>query len=259
MKPAPTLTPGLVSITFRACSPEEIIALAARAGLAAIEWGADVHVPPDNIARARHLARATQDAGLAVSSYGSYYRAGQEPQAFDDLLRTAVALGAPRLRVWAGTQDAHAADAATRRAITGDLRRIARLAATEGVRIALEFHGGTLTSDAASAAALLRDLAGEAVDSYWQPRVGASPPAVLEDLRALAPWVQHVHVFQWGPAGERHPLADGAAVWTPRLDALAALGRPVQVQLEYVKDDRPGQLLEDAAILLGWLAGRQPG
>lgn len=256
MKPPPTLTPGLVSITFRALSPEDIIALASRAGLAAIEWGADVHVPPDKLARARQVAQATRDAGLAVSSYGSYYRAGQEPHAFGDLLRTAVALGAPRLRVWAGTQDAHAADAATRRAITDDLRRIARLAAADGVRIALEFHGGTLTSDAASAVALLRDLAGEAVDSYWQPRVGASTVAVQQDLEALAPWIQHVHVFQWGPAGERHPLADGAAAWPPRLAALAALGRPLQLQLEYVKDDRPDQLIEDAATLHRWLSGR---
>ena len=44
--------PGLVSVTFRQLAPEALIDLAARAGLAAIEWGADIHVPPGDDANA---------------------------------------------------------------------------------------------------------------------------------------------------------------------------------------------------------------
>lgn len=37
---------GLVSVTFRQKSVEEIAALTAEAGLSGVEWGGDVHVPP---------------------------------------------------------------------------------------------------------------------------------------------------------------------------------------------------------------------
>ena len=36
---------SLCSVTFRALTPEEVLELAARAELDAIEWGGDVHVP----------------------------------------------------------------------------------------------------------------------------------------------------------------------------------------------------------------------
>ena len=37
---------SLTSVTFRKKSIEEIVDLVAQAGLDAIEWGGDVHVPP---------------------------------------------------------------------------------------------------------------------------------------------------------------------------------------------------------------------
>ena len=41
-----TIRPGLCSITFRDLAVDDVVALAAEAGLAGIEWGADRHVPP---------------------------------------------------------------------------------------------------------------------------------------------------------------------------------------------------------------------
>lgn len=245
------LIPGLVSITFRALSPADIIRLAAEAGLQAIEWGADVHVPPGDLVLARRVGDETRAAGLAVSSYGSYYKAGQAPERFEAILATARALGAPRIRVWAGTVGAEEADSAVRRAITDDLRRVVDRSAGEGVRVAAEFHSGTLTSNAASAWALLQDVPG--LESYWQPRAGIQPAEALEDLRVLSGRIVHAHVFHWYPTWERQPLSAGAACWPQYLKALAALGRTVQVQLEYVKEDQPGQLRTDVATLLAWL------
>ena len=45
--------PALCSVTFRALTPAAIVELAAAAGLAAIEWGADLHVRPGELATAR--------------------------------------------------------------------------------------------------------------------------------------------------------------------------------------------------------------
>ena len=88
---------GLTSVTFRQKSVEEIIALAAQAGLSGIEWGGDVHVAPGDAASAAETARKTREAGLAVLSYGSYYRGG-EGEDFAPILASARALGAPVIR-----------------------------------------------------------------------------------------------------------------------------------------------------------------
>ena len=44
---------GLVSVTFRQLPADEVVAVAAKAGLAAIEWGGDVHVPLGNLVTAK--------------------------------------------------------------------------------------------------------------------------------------------------------------------------------------------------------------
>ena len=69
-------TPGLVSVSFRGESPETILHEARAAGLRAIEWGGDVHVPPGDLENARRIGAATREAGLSVAAYGSYYRLG---------------------------------------------------------------------------------------------------------------------------------------------------------------------------------------
>ena len=128
---------GLVSVTFRQLSPAVIIGLVQRAGLKAIEWGGDIHVPYGDIARAREVRRATEDAGLRVAAYGSYYRVGhEEPGPFQTALETAVAPGAPAIRVWAGKLWSHEADAAYWGRVVEDSRRIADLAADADVNVA---------------------------------------------------------------------------------------------------------------------------
>ena len=121
---------ALVSITFRKLSPAEIIGLVKQAGLDGIEWGGDVHVPHGDVARAGEVRRMTEDAGLQVSAYGSYYRVGhEEPCPFEQIVETAVALGAPDIRVWAGKQGSEASDAAYRNLVVDTSRRIADLGA----------------------------------------------------------------------------------------------------------------------------------
>ena len=93
------ILPGLVSVTFRALSPAEICRLCERAKLRCIEWGGDVHVPPDGRS-APEVRRMSADAGLEICAYGSYFRVGDS---MDSLLRcmdAACALGAPLMRIW---------------------------------------------------------------------------------------------------------------------------------------------------------------
>jgi len=96
---------GLCSITFRKLTVPQIISLVQKAGLDAIEWGSDVHVPEGDERTAKNVRERMSDAGLLISSYGSYFRifdeADQEEN-FSPVLDSALTLGTDTIRIWAG-------------------------------------------------------------------------------------------------------------------------------------------------------------
>ena len=245
---------GLVSITFRQLAPREIVDLVARAALEGIEWGGDVHVPHGEIGLAGTVGRMTREAGLAVAAYGSYYRAGEGREAFEPVLETAVALGAPLIRVWAGHRASADADDAFRAAVVEDSRHIADLAAGAGVRIAYEYHARSLTDTRDSAVALLRAVAHENVGCTWQPPRGLTTTECLDGLGAITPWLTNVHVFSWHPeTGERLALAAGEARWVQYLQHIAAVAGDRWALLEFVRDNDPENFPADVETLEEWL------
>ena len=248
------IRPGLCSVTFRALAPEEIVVLAADAGLEAIEWGGDVHVPPGDAARAAQVARATADAGLAVASYGSYFRAGADEE-LTPILDSAEALGADRVRIWAGSVDtADAGEDDWARTIRR-LRSAASEAGERGIGLALEFHSGTLAVTAPATLRLLDEVGSPHLSTYWQPTVAASVDAVLEEYRVLAARTSAVHVFSWWPTSERLPLRARDALWTRFFaEAAAAEHPPRDALLEFVPGDDPAVLAAEAAALRRYLA-----
>jgi sugar phosphate isomerase/epimerase len=250
------LIPGLVSVTFRSLSTSEVIDLMKRAGLEAVEWGGDVHVPPGDVARAREVGQATRDAGLMVAAYGSYYRLGggeMNKVPFEDVLASAAALGAPTIRVWAGVKGSADTTPEERAAVVADARRVAHLAGRKGITICLEYHANTLTDDDQSARRLLVELDHPNIDFLWQPANGESIEANVARLMAIMPRLRNVHVFHWFPVGERQPLADGALRWRTYLDLVRDSGRDVDFLLEFVLNDSTEQLIADAKTLRGWL------
>ena len=128
---------GLTSISFRGKTCTEVIGLAKKAGLDGIEWGGDVHVPPENEEGAAQVGQMTREAGLEVLSYGSYYRLCQGTD-FHPFLRAAKALGAPMIRIWAGSVERETIDPAYMDQAAGELRRVCALAQGEGLRVSLE-------------------------------------------------------------------------------------------------------------------------
>ncbi len=251
------ISPGLVSITFRQLTPAEIVALVSQAGLRGIEWGGDIHVPHGNMARAREVRTLTQEAGLTVAAYGSYYRAGASEDAglpFASVLDSALELGAPLIRVWAGPAGSAAASPRLRAQVVADLRRIAALAAAARVGVSLEFHNGTLTDTAPSTVQLLAEVDQPNLSTYWQPTLEQDAAAGLRDLRSLLPRLTQVHVFHWRTGTtDRLPLADGAARWRSFLDLAVTAPGDRYAMLEFVEDDAPANFLRDAATLKSWL------
>lgn len=245
---------GVTSVTFRQLAAEEVIALARQASLDGIEWGGDVHVPPGDATLARRIGKLTAAAGLQVLSYGSYYRllANKDPAAaFAPVLETAVALGAPMVRIWAGSLSPKDATSAVYEAAAQELQLLCALAGEKGIDISTEYHRGTLTENADSARLLMQASGRANLHSYWQPNPDISPQANLAQLHQVLPWLSHVHVFHWKGANLRYPLAQGEADWLPYL--AQAAGHACHYILEFVQDDSPASFLRDAATLKGWL------
>jgi sugar phosphate isomerase/epimerase len=247
-----SLQAGLVSITFRRLSPAEIIELVKQTPLTGIEWGGDIHVPHGDVKRAAEAGRMTREAGLAVSAYGSYY-GNKDGLVFERVLDSAIALGAPLIRIWAGRKGSASAAPGDWERIIDDTRRIAAATAAAGRQIAFEFHGNTLNDSPESCVKLLQSIGHPAVFTYWQPPAGAGVEDCLTGLKTVLPWLKGVHVFHWEPGHTRQPLAAGAQRWPAYLRLLRKSGAAGYASLEFVRDDSPQAFLEDAKTLAGWL------
>lgn len=240
------LTPGLCSVTLRHSSITDVAAIAAEAGLAGIEWGTDVHIRDSG--SADEAREATLDAGMAVLSLGSYYRAGTFAD-FDAVVQLAVRLEAPRIRVWAGEQGSADTDRDGRLAVVQDALRIAEIAGGHGVDLAFEYHGGTLTDTPDSTLELLQEVGRDNVGTYWQPAVGLTDQAALASLRQVLDHVTGVHCFSWWPEHERLALSGRKQLWQSAADILREAGRPFDMMLEFVADDLPENVSHDADFL----------
>lgn len=242
---------GMVSVTFRRLTPGEIVRLSADAGLDAIEWGGDVHAPHGDLTCARRVADLTRAAGLQVAGYASYYYAGfsqNQGLRFETVLTTAVELGAPVIRVWAGKLASSQASPEDRRNIGDDLHRIAAQAEKSGIRVAVEYHAGSLTDSPASTLSLLgTEAAHPNLRTYWQSRPNENLDSALQELSSIQPWLENIHVFHWAHQPvERLPLAVGEDRWRRFLEAA---GDARHALLEFVPDDDPRNLARDAATL----------
>lgn len=238
-----TIRPGLVSVTLRRLHPDRVVALAAQAGLTAVEWGGDIHVPHGDLAAASQVASLTARAGLSVSAYGSYYRLGHSEDA-TAVVATAARLGAPVIRVWAGTQGSASADAAYRAAVVDDALRMSEL----GIPLVLEYHRNTLTDTRASTASLMAALRDAGVRCLWQPQPERPVAENTDDLREILPDLADLHVFAWNPDRSRLPLSEHRDRWAEWLAVAATVPGDRFASLEFVPDN-PDQVPRDAAVL----------
>ncbi|EHM29692.1 MULTISPECIES: sugar phosphate isomerase/epimerase family protein [Streptomyces] len=241
---------GICSVTFRHLPAAEVARRAAGAGLEVIEWGADVHAPPGEPEVLRAVRDATELHGLVSCSYGSYFHClPDELPGFAEIARGAVALRAPRVRVWAGTSGSADVTEEERSRITAGLREAALIARDHGLEIAPEFHAGTLTDSTASTVRLLEEAGVDGVGAYWQPPQDAPDEEALTGLDVLADRVGAVHVFSWWPGNQRLPLAARDGLWGRVFGLLGDRPAPRDALLEFVPGDDPAVLEREAATL----------
>jgi len=239
---------GLVSVTFRDLPPSEVIQLVKDAGLDGIEWGADVHCPPNNLQNAKEIARQTHENGLKVISYGSYYYANSGED-FTNILNTAVVLQTDNIRIWAGGTGSQDTTEETRAKITEDIRKVADMAAAQGISISFEYHCDTLTDTLDSTIRLLQDVNRPNAYTYWQKPDGSAVEENVNELQTLIKMnkLKNLHIFSHTGYNERHPFSQGADEWAQYISVV----KPANPALlfEFVKDDSPEQFIQDARFL----------
>ena len=255
--------PGLVTISFRELSPDEIVDLVAESGLQGIEWGGDVHVPHGDLETALRVGELTGAAGLKVASYGSYYRFDEcggdsesDGPSMESVLKTAVALGAPAIRVWAGRAGPNEISREVRESIVRRAQEFGEKASFLGIRLDFEYHENTLTETPESTLGLLESVNCSNVRSLWQPPLQMLPQLRLEGLRQIKPWMSNVHCnyFDQEPWPDIKPLNDGEMEWAPYLEELADSADERWVLIEHVCDHSVEQFKSDAIALKKWLS-----
>ena len=244
---------GIVSISFRKYSKEEIVRFAKAAGLDSVEWGGDVHTPHGNTEEAEKTLAITKEAGLEIAEYGSYYIIGQSDEGlFADVLASAETLGTKLIRVWPGmnkSSDTFTAEEYEK--YVADAKRICALAKEKGMTVALECHPNSLTDEYHTSLRFLSDVGCENLKMMWQPNQHRPLDYNLDAIKALLPHIVAVHVFYW-ERKTRLPLSSGECDWKQYIGLLKS--KELNYMLEFMHDDNIETLGETAKTLKSWLA-----
>lgn len=204
---------GLVSITFRSKSSEEVMRSASECGLKYIEWGSDVHAPQNDPQKLRGIAAAQKEYGISCCSYGTYFYLGVTPiDQLPDYIRAAKLLGTRVLRLWAGKKSGHKWTPEEKEDLFRQCAQAAAMAEDADVVLCLECHRNTFTEAGESALELMRSVNSKAFRMYWQPNPDASVEDNIRYARMIAEYTVHIHVFNiTGYTG--FPLEEGIGDW----------------------------------------------
>lgn len=234
---------GLVSISFRGHTPREILEAMKQSGLIYIEWGSDVHAP---VEKAAEVAALTREYGMVCSSYGTYFRLGTTPlEDLEAYIAAAKTLGTNVLRLWCGSKNSEDYTEEEREALFAVCREAAAMAQRSGVVLCMECHNNTFTNQKEAAYMLMQAVNSKHFRMYWQPNQYRTEEENLKYAALLAPFTEHLHVFNW-EGTEKYPLGEAVAQWQKYL---ACFSGDRCCLLEFMPDDRLESLAEEARAL----------
>ena len=237
---------GLVSISFRSIEALVLLDKVKSAELECIEWGSDVHAPKDDIAKLEMLAKKQKELGINCSSYGTYFRfMKDDPEELHDYIKAAKILGTDILRLWCGTKGSKDMIEEDLENLYKDAEKAAKIAEEYGVKLCMECHNDTLTDWKEPALELMKKINSPAFRMYWQPNQHRSLEENIAYAKMLAPYTEHLHVFNW--AGDnRFPLEDGIETWKTYLKEFSD---DKYLLLEFMPDDKIETLPTEAESL----------
>ncbi|MDD6994984.1 MAG: TIM barrel protein [Candidatus Borkfalkiaceae bacterium] len=235
---------GLVSVSFRNSSAEEIVEAAKAANLTHIQWGSDVHAPRADFSALQRISALCAANGITCS-YGTYFRFGQNSlEELHAYLHAAKMLNAGILRVWCGTKNSDEYTLSELNAVYEDCKKAAAIAEKEGVVLGLECHHHTLTASKENALALMQ-INSPAFRMFWQPNQYKSTAENLEYAKLLAPYTVCIHAFHW-ENDNKYSLATAEDTWRKYLKFFSP---DIPVLLEFMPDDDIRSLPAESAAL----------
>ena len=235
---------GLVSVSFRKNSPEEILKAMQAVGLSYIEWGSDVHCPPE---KASEIAALQEQYGIKCCSYGTYFDIGNHSlKELPAYIRAAKTLGTNIIRLWAGKGKEFADySEEEKQAFFAECKKCAAIAEKEDVILCMECHKGTFTDCKEGAITLMEAVNSKHFRMYWQPHQNKLVEENLAYATLLAEQTYHIHVFNWKEK-EKLPLMEAVAVWK---DYLGCFSGTHYLLLEFMPDGLIESLPQEAAAL----------
>lgn len=234
---------GFTTVTFRKKSRREICEIAQKNSIKYIEWGGDIHLPPNDDTALQEVIALQKEFGLTAISYGTYYRLGAENYPlWESITETADAIGAKIIRIWQGTSSS--ADVSNEKflSMVRETKILSAIAEKKGLTVAFEFHKGTNNDNGKSAVEFLKAVNKANVKTYWQP---FSTNADIENLKAVLPYLACVHIFEWNEKGKRYSLKHGSKRWNEFLKIINESNANPYLIMEFVKHDSEKQFAKD--------------
>ena len=234
---------GFTTVTFRKKSRREICEIAQKNGIKYIEWGGDIHLPPNDDIALNEVIALQKEFGLSAISYGTYYRLGAEDYAlWESITETANEIGAKIIRIWQGTKSSADMTDDILSSMVNETKILADIAEEKGLTIAFEFHNGTNNDNGKSAVEFLKAVNKPNVKTYWQP---FSTDDDISNLKAVLPYLVCVHVFEWNEKGKRYSLNHGSKRWSEFLKRINESNANAYLIMEFVKNDSKKQFSKD--------------
>lgn len=237
---------GLVSVSFRKNTPEEILSKMQKTGLTCIEWGSDIHAPKDDKDQLLHLKHLQEKYRITCSSYGTYFRLGKDPiEELFSYITAARLLGTSVLRLWCGNKNSEDYSEEERAELMDACKEAAKIAQKEQVIFCMECHGNTYTNTKESALELIKTVNSPFFRMYWQPDQFRSEEENLSSAELLSAYTQNIHVFHWKEY-DRYPLKDSIPAWKSYINCFQ---NKHTLLLEFMPDDQLDSLEEEAKAL----------
>lgn len=237
---------GLVSVSFRKNSPEEILKASKEAGLSFIEWGSDVHAPCNEIDKLKRISAMQKEYQIECSSYGTYFRFGESDiSELENYIAAAKILGTNILRLWCGTKSGKDMTKIEMEELMSQCRRAAEIAERHDVTLCMECHRKTFTENSEDTLMLMKRVNSRHFRMYWQPFQWLEPSESLKIAKAIAPYTEHIHVFNWR-GDKKLPLIEAVDEWR---QYLSLFDTPRTLLLEFMPDGRIESLQNEVSTL----------
>ena len=222
---------GFTSTSFRQIkSIEKIVKIASESGADCIEWGGDVHIK--DVKTAEFAKKLCDDAGITVSSYGSYYRVGSKnADEWKNVCEIAYALGAESIRVWLGIKDSEITDGETYRNLVEDGKAICSVAKEYGLTVCPECHDNTFNNSTDAFLKIRRDIDCDNFKTYFQSRYKRLEYD-LDRIERTLPYIESVHISYSEQSREQFPKFKPGYI-DALLDKILSSGFDGNVLVEY--------------------------